>query len=134
VGADPAQPRGSQWLLRLRPQRIGHEHILDATGKPVSAKGIEFWGQSFVAAPTAKFVQRASIDKEEVLIVPCDRKRSSSAAPTGPFLRDRRIDCVREPHQAVRGRDVEDGSPLVAQMYAEDQSDSRVLCALCWFE
>jgi N-carbamoylputrescine amidase len=75
------------------PNRIGVEHILDAKGKPVSAEGIEFWGQSFVAAPNGQIVQRASVAKEEVLIVPCDLDKVEFSRTHWPFLRDRRIDA-----------------------------------------
>jgi N-carbamoylputrescine amidase len=75
------------------PNRIGHEHILDGSGKPVSAEGIEFWGQSFVAAPNGQIVQRASVDKEETLIVPCDLEKVEFSRTHWPFLRDRRIDA-----------------------------------------
>jgi N-carbamoylputrescine amidase len=75
------------------PNRIGVEHILDAKGKPVSAEGIEFWGQSFVAAPNGQIVQRASVAKEEVLIVPCDLEKVEFSRTHWPFLRDRRIDA-----------------------------------------
>src|SRR3982751_1195425 len=54
------------------PNRIGVGKILGPDGKPVSEEGIEFWGQSFVAAPNGQVVQRASVNQEEVLIVPCD--------------------------------------------------------------
>lgn len=75
------------------PNRIGHEHILDAKGKPVSAEGIEFWGQSFVCAPNGQIVKRASVGKEEVMIVPCDLERVEFSRTHWPFLRDRRIDA-----------------------------------------
>lgn len=75
------------------PNRIGVEHIMDAKGKPVSAEGIEFWGQSFVAAPNGQVVQRASVSKQEVLIVPCDLSRVEFSRTHWPFLRDRRIDA-----------------------------------------
>src|SRR5213080_904579 len=57
------------------PNRIGIEKILDASGKPVSEEGIEFWGESFVAAPNGQVVQRASVDKEEIVVVPCDLEK-----------------------------------------------------------
>ena len=75
------------------PNRIGVEHILDASGKPVSAEGIQFWGQSFVAAPNGQIVKRASVDKEETLIVPCDLEKVEFSRTHWPFLRDRRIDA-----------------------------------------
>src|SRR5688572_3576935 len=75
------------------PNRIGLEHILDSTGKRVSEEGIQFWGQSFVAAPNGQVVKRASVDKEEVLIVPCDLEKVEFSRTHWPFLRDRRIDA-----------------------------------------
>jgi N-carbamoylputrescine amidase len=75
------------------PNRIGVEHILDAKGKPVSEEGIEFWGQSFVAAPNGQVVQRASVDKEEVLLVDADLENVEYSRTHWPFLRDRRIDA-----------------------------------------
>jgi N-carbamoylputrescine amidase len=75
------------------PNRIGLEKILDGKGKPVSVEGIEFWGQSFVASPDGQVVKRASSDREEVLIVPCDLERVEFSRTHWPFLRDRRIDA-----------------------------------------
>jgi N-carbamoylputrescine amidase len=75
------------------PNRIGIEHILDTTGKPVSKDGIEFWGQSFIASPNGQIVEKASIDKEQVLVVPCDLEKVEFSRTHWPFLRDRRIDA-----------------------------------------
>ena len=75
------------------PNRIGVEHILGADGKPVSADGIEFWGQSFIASPDGQVVKRASGDQEEVIVVPCDLDRVEFSRTHWPFLRDRRIDA-----------------------------------------
>jgi N-carbamoylputrescine amidase len=75
------------------PNRIGIEKILGQDGKPVSKDGIQFWGQSFVASPNGQVVQRASIDKEEVLVIPCDLDKVEFSRTHWPFLRDRRIDA-----------------------------------------
>jgi N-carbamoylputrescine amidase len=75
------------------PNRIGLEKVLGANGKPVSEEGIEFWGQSFVAAPNGQVVARASAEKEEVLVVPCDLEQVEFSRTHWPFLRDRRIDA-----------------------------------------
>lgn len=75
------------------PNRIGLEKILDAKGKPVSKEGIEFWGQSFVCAPNGQIIAKASVDKEEVLVVPCDLGNVEFSRTHWPFLRDRRIDA-----------------------------------------
>ena len=75
------------------PNRIGVETILGPDGKPVSKDGIEFWGQSFVASPNGQVAVRASSDREEVLVVPCDLEKVEFSRTHWPFLRDRRIDA-----------------------------------------
>jgi len=75
------------------PNRIGHEIILGTDGKPVSADGIQFWGQSFVASPNGQVVHRSSVDGEEVVVVPCDLDQVEFSRTHWPFLRDRRIDA-----------------------------------------
>ena len=77
----------------IAPNRIGLEKILDARGKPVNEDGIEFWGQSFVAAPNGQIVAKASVDNEEVLVVPCDLGEVEFSRTHWPFLRDRRIEA-----------------------------------------
>ncbi len=67
------------------PNRIGREII--------SGKGIEFWGQSFVAGTSGEILAKASTDKEEILIVPVDLNTVDVTRTHWPFLRDRRIDA-----------------------------------------
>jgi N-carbamoylputrescine amidase len=78
------------------PNRIGVEKIAGADGKPVSEEGIQFWGQSFIAAPNGQVVHRASVEKEEVVIVPCDLEKVEFSRTHWPFLRDRRVDAYGE--------------------------------------
>jgi N-carbamoylputrescine amidase len=75
------------------PNRVGHELVLDAKGKPVSKDGIQFWGQSFVAAPGGQIVERAGVKEDEVLVVDCDLQKVETYRTHWPFLRDRRIDA-----------------------------------------
>ena len=75
------------------PNRIGIEHVLGADGRPVSEDGIQFWGQSFVASPNGQVIHRASVDTEEVIVVPCDLDKVEFSRTHWPFLRDRRIDA-----------------------------------------
>lgn len=56
-------------------------------------KGIEFWGNSFVADPFGRVIAEASNDREEVLVVECDPKQMDEVRRNWPFLRDRRIDA-----------------------------------------
>ncbi len=55
--------------------------------------GLEFWGASFVSDPFGRLLARASHENEEVLVVPCDRRRLEEVRRNWPFLRDRRIDA-----------------------------------------
>jgi N-carbamoylputrescine amidase len=75
------------------PNRIGHELVLDAAGKPFSKDGIEFWGQSFVAQPNGQVAIRASQDREEIVLHDCDLAKVEFSRTHWPFLRDRRIDA-----------------------------------------
>lgn len=68
------------------PNRIGLE-------KPVGGDGLEFWGQSFVAGTSGQILAKASVDKEEILIVPVDLSKVDVTRTHWPFLRDRRIDA-----------------------------------------
>ena len=75
------------------PNRIGLEKVVGPDGKPASEAGIEFWGHSFVAAPDGQVIAKASMNKEQVLVVPCDLKKVEFSRTHWPFLRDRRIDA-----------------------------------------
>jgi N-carbamoylputrescine amidase len=68
--------------------RIGLEKI-----KGVGGDGLEFWGQSFVAGTSGQILAKASVDKEEVLIVPVELGKVDVTRTHWPFLRDRRIDA-----------------------------------------
>jgi N-carbamoylputrescine amidase len=65
--------------------RIGHEKL--------AGKGIEFWGQSFVAGTSGEILAKAGAAKEEILIVPVNLASVDTARMHWPFLRDRRIDA-----------------------------------------
>ena len=54
---------------------------------------LTFWGNSFVADPFGRVLARASSEREETLIVPCDLDRIDEVRTNWPFLRDRRIDA-----------------------------------------
>jgi N-carbamoylputrescine amidase len=64
--------------------RVGHEGPAD--------DGLQFWGSSFVCDPFGILLGQTSEDGEEVMVVPCDRRRMEEVRRNWPFLRDRRID------------------------------------------
>jgi N-carbamoylputrescine amidase len=77
----------------VAPNRIGLEKIRNNEGGYVSDDGIQFWGQSFVASPNGQVMKRASVDKEEILVVACNLDEVEFSRTHWPFLRDRRIDA-----------------------------------------
>ncbi|GET34411.1 beta-ureidopropionase [Prolixibacter bellariivorans] len=68
--------------------RVGHEP--DHSGQ---TKGIQFWGNSFVAGPQGELLATAPHDSEANLLVDIDLERSENVRRWWPFLRDRRIDA-----------------------------------------
>lgn len=64
-----------------------------APGSGTPDDGIQFWGQSFVAAPDGSILTRAPVDAECVLTADVDRARIDAFRTEWPFLRDRRIDA-----------------------------------------
>jgi len=69
--------------------RVGHE-------RPIGGDGIQFWGQSFIAAPGGEIIAKGSVDKEELVMADIDWKRVDEHRTHWPFLRDRRIDAYAE--------------------------------------
>jgi N-carbamoylputrescine amidase len=55
--------------------------------------GIEFWGQSFLAAPDGSIVVRAPADREAVVVTEIDLAQIDRSRIGWPFFRDRRIDA-----------------------------------------
>jgi len=68
--------------------RVGHEGP--------AGGGLEFWGASFACDPFGTMLQRASHDREELLLVECDLRRQEEIRRNWPFLRDRRIDAYED--------------------------------------
>ena len=66
--------------------RIGHE-------TPAGGDGIEFWGQSFICAPSGEVLAQGSIDREEIVSAEIDWERVNEHRTHWPFLRDRRIEA-----------------------------------------
>jgi len=67
---------------------------VNRTGKerPDGGDGIEFWGQSFVADTSGEVLARASLSREQTLMVPVNLGEIESTRIQWPFWRDRRID------------------------------------------
>lgn len=61
--------------------------------QPIGGDGLEFWGQSFIAGTSGQILAKASVDQEEILLVPIDLGKVDVTRTHWPFLRDRRIDA-----------------------------------------
>jgi N-carbamoylputrescine amidase len=61
--------------------------------RPDGGAGLEFWGQSFVAAPSGQILAKAGAEREETLLAAVDLGQVDAARTHWPFLRDRRIDA-----------------------------------------
>ena len=66
--------------------RVGHE-------APAGGDGIEFWGQSFIVAPSGEIIAQGSADREEIVMSDIDWARVDVTRTHWPFLRDRRVDA-----------------------------------------
>jgi N-carbamoylputrescine amidase len=75
-------------LPLLAANRVGFEA---STQHPET--GIMFWGSSFAAGPQGELLAEALRDREEILMVELDLRRSETVRRIWPFLRDRRIDA-----------------------------------------
>ena len=71
--------------------RVGFE--ADPSGQ---TKGIEFWGNSFVAGPQGEILASLSESVDQNLVVEIDMQRSENVRRWWPFLRDRRIDAYQD--------------------------------------
>lgn len=71
--------------------RVGMEK--DSSGV---LEGICFWGSSFAFGAQGELLAMGSAQKEEIIYVQIDLKRSEEVRRIWPFLRDRRIDAYSE--------------------------------------
>lgn len=63
---------------------------------PASDGGIEFWGQSFIAAPDGSVIAQAPVDQEAVIVETLALDKMATIRQGWPFFRDRRIDAYDE--------------------------------------
>jgi N-carbamoylputrescine amidase len=80
------------WETVQRGHAVANGCFVAAVNRAGVEEETEFWGQSFVANPYGEIVAKASVEREEVLIVPCDLAEVENFRRIWPFFRDRRID------------------------------------------
>jgi N-carbamoylputrescine amidase len=81
------------WETIQRSHAIANGVFVAAVNRVGVEGGLEFWGASFVCDPFGRVLARASHDREELLVVDCDRALIGETRRNWPFLRDRRIDA-----------------------------------------
>ncbi len=74
--------------------RIGFEN-------PAGGDGIEFWGQSFIVAPSGEILAKGSIDREEIIVAEVAWPKVDEQRTHWPFFRDRRIDAYGDIQQRL---------------------------------
>jgi N-carbamoylputrescine amidase len=108
IGWDPADADDEKarqrdaWITVQRGHAVANGLPLLACNRtgfepaPDGARGIQFWGSSFVAGPQGEFVAQAGVEGRQLLLADVDLARSEDVRRIWPFLRDRRIDAYAD--------------------------------------
>jgi N-carbamoylputrescine amidase len=91
--AEVGEDQHTAWETIQRAHAIANGVFVVAVNRVGVEGNLEFWGGSFVSDPFGRVLARASHDREEVLVVECDRRLIGETRRNWPFLRDRRIDA-----------------------------------------
>ncbi|MBX9742891.1 MAG: carbon-nitrogen hydrolase [Chthoniobacterales bacterium] len=88
------------WLLAQRAHALANGVYVigvNRIGKeaPAGGAGLEFWGNSFIAAPDGSLLAEAPQQEEMVLVADLDLTRIDQQRTHWPFLRDRRVDAYQ---------------------------------------
>ena len=81
------------WETTMRGHAVANGLFVAAPNRVGREGTLQFWGSSFVADPYGNVLSRAADDREELLLVECQRGIIDTARTHWPFLRDRRIDA-----------------------------------------
>ena len=88
----------SSWETMQRSHAIANGCYVAAVNRvgfeaPAGGDGLEFWGQSFIVAPSGEILAKGSVDREELVQADIAWDRIDEQRTHWPFLRDRRIDA-----------------------------------------
>jgi len=105
------QRQTNAWITVQRGHAVANGlHVLSCNRTGYEAdpsgitNGIQFWGNSFVAAPQGEILTQLSNDKEENIVFDIDLQRSEAVRRMWPFFRDRRIDSFGDLTKRWRDR------------------------------
>jgi N-carbamoylputrescine amidase len=91
--AEHGEAQYEAWETVQRGHAIANGIFVAAVNRVGAEGNLEFWGGSFVCDPFGRVLARGSHDREEVMVVECDRRLIGQTRRNWPFLRDRRIDA-----------------------------------------
>jgi N-carbamoylputrescine amidase len=86
------QAQHEAWETVQRGHAVANGVFVAAVNRVGREGSLSFWGQSFVCDPFGRILAKASSDREEVLVVPCDLELVEQTRRNWPFLRDRRVE------------------------------------------
>lgn len=119
IGFDPRDPDDEKkrqleaWVTIQRSHAIANGLPVISANRcglepgPDGGRGIEFWGNSFIAGCQGEFLARAG-SNEELLVAEIDLAHGEDVRRIWPFMRDRRIDVYSD--LSRRWRDKEEKS------------------------
>jgi N-carbamoylputrescine amidase len=104
IGWHPAEKRAhgarqhDSWETIQRSHAVANGCFVAACNRvglerPAGGRGIEFWGQSFIAGTSGEIVAKASATRKQILLAKVDLSEVDATRTHWPFLRDRRIDA-----------------------------------------
>jgi N-carbamoylputrescine amidase len=82
----------SAWETIMRGHAIANGVYVAAVNRTGEEGDLEFWGASFLCDPFGNVIERASHNREEMLVVTCNLDDIDAQRTHWPFFRDRRID------------------------------------------
>ena len=113
--ADEKQELGDKqhgaWTQVQRGQAVANSCYYAAVNRVGFEEPIEFWGQSFACDFYGDLIKRASIEREEILLVDFDLPALREHRQTWPFFRDRRIDAYQDLNKRCIESSSEGGAP-----------------------
>ena len=90
------QTHYAAWEAVQRGHAISNGVFLAAVNRVGKEKSLRFWGQSFVSDPFGRILSKASSNRSETLVVPCDFRKIEKIRRQWPFLRDRRLEAYQD--------------------------------------
>jgi N-carbamoylputrescine amidase len=104
IGWDTADTQAEQqrqlnaWITIQRAHAVANGipviacNRIDFEQAPDSNRGIQFWGNSFIAGPQGEILSQANESETKLLTASLDGLHNERVRQIWPFLRDRRID------------------------------------------